>query len=298
MNKSFEVYKQLYKPYRYTIKGKSVIFESTSGNYVLKENSNDVSKLFNYLKSRGFNNIPNIVDYSRNNSILYEYLPDTNYPKEQRAIDLVKVVANLHLKTSYDKDVVEDKYKEIYDNIKSNILYLNELYDNYYDDFFKELYLSPSKNIFMQNYSKIKANLKFCEDELDNYYLIVKNKKSSRVVTLHNNLELNHFIKNDKEYLISWDNSLVDTPVIDLVKLYKKEYFNLNFENILKTYWSIFNYSQEEKKLFFILISLPDTIIFEGNELLVTTKVRKILDYIYKTENLIRPYYSENQKEE
>ena len=298
MNKSFEVYKEIYKPYRYTFKGKSIILETTSGNFVVKESSEKLKELFNYLLTRGFNNFPKIIDNSRSNTILYEYIDDISYPKEQRAIDLIKVVSNLHKNTSYYKDVTLDKYKEIYENIKSNITYLNDKYDKYYDEFYSEVYLSPSKYLFMCNYTKIKSNLSFLSSELDKYLDLVKELKSVRVSTIHNNLRLNHFIKSDKDYIISWDNYKVDSPVLDLVNFYKNEYFNLNFESILNTYFSNFKLSEDEEKLLFILISLPDEICFDSNELISTSNIRKILDYIYKTENLIRPYYFKNQKEE
>ena len=297
MNKTLDIYKKIYKPYRYTIRGKTIILESTSGSFVLKEGNEELKKLFKYLKTRNFDNYPNIIDDSRNNTILYEYINDTNYPKEQRAIDLINLVGSLHLKTSYDKDITQDKYKEIYENIKNNIMYLENTYDNYYDSFYKEVYLSPSKYLFMCNYSKIKSNLNYLSNEIDKYFDLVKDKSSTRVSVIHNNLNLNHFIKDDKDYLISWDNYQIDSPILDIVKLYKNEYFNLNFDNLLKQYFNFVNIKDDEKLLLFILISLPDEIKFCKNELISTSNVRRVLDYIYKTEKLIRPYYLENQKE-
>ena len=45
------------------------------------------------------------------------------------------------------------------------------------------------------------------------------------------------------------------------------------------------------------MISIPLKIEFIDNELLNCKRVGNILDYIYKTENLIRPYYAEEKKE-
>lgn len=297
MNKNIEIYKEIYKPYRYTFKGSATIIESTQGTFVIKESKSDLNKLFNYLKSRSFNNIPDIVDSSRNNVCVFKYLEDISYPKEQRANDLINLIASLHYKTSYYKDVTEDNFKSVYDNIKSNINYYNELYDKYFDEFFKLVYHSPSEYLFLRNYSKIKANLMFCEQELDNYYEIVKNEKKIRVSVIHNNLSLDHYIKNETDYLISWDKFRVDIPILDLVNFYKKEYFNLNFDNLLKNYLSTYKLNDGEMKLFFILISLPLEIKFNDDELNNCINLREILDYIYKTENLIRPYYSKNKEE-
>ena len=59
-------------------------------------------------------------------------------------------------------------------------------------------------------------------DRLDSWYLLVKDKSKQRVVLVHNNLKLEHMIKGTDEYLISWDQYTFDSPVLDLVNLYKK----------------------------------------------------------------------------
>ena len=41
MNKSIEVLKSIYKPYRYTIKGKSTILETTCGDFIIKPKNKD-----------------------------------------------------------------------------------------------------------------------------------------------------------------------------------------------------------------------------------------------------------------
>ncbi|MBE6158512.1 MAG: hypothetical protein E7159_01650 [Firmicutes bacterium] len=284
-----------YNPTKYTFKGKTIIFNTNNNKLILKESNKDINELFNYLHSRNFNNIPDIIK-STNNINIYNYIDDINYSKEQRSIDLINTIISLHKKTSYYKDVTIDKYKEIYDNILSNINYLKENYNNYYDTFFKEIYHSPSHYLFLRNFTKINNNLDFCKKELDNYYDLVKEKTDVRVSTIHNNLSLDHFIKSDKDYLISWDKSTIDIPILDIISLYKKEYLNINFNNLLNKYITILN--EDEIKLLFILLSLPPLIKFDNNEFISCINIRNTLDYIYKTEELIRPYYLKNQKEE
>ena len=297
MNNYINSVKEIYKINKYTYKGNAIILESNDTNLVIKERKKDLNKLFNYLKSRNFDNFPKLIDDSRSNIDIYEYIEDTSYPKEQRASDLIDLVSNLHNKTSYYKDVTEDNYKEIYENIKNNLDYYSYTYEKYFDDFFKEIYHSPSKYLFMRNYSKINANINFCKKELDNWYDLVKNLKRSRVSIVHNNLELDHYLKKDKGYLISWDKSIIDTPILDLVNLYKKECLNVNFDNLFQSYLRSFNLNEEELKLFLLLISLPPEIKFLDNEFKSCIDLRNKLDYIYKTENLIRPYYSKDKEE-
>ena len=46
--------------------------------------------------------------------------------------------------------------------------------------------------------------------------------------------------------------------------------------------------SPQEKHLFFIVISIPPIINLEGEEINVTKEIRKKLDYMFKTENLVK----------
>ena len=45
MNKSLEILKAIYKPYRYTIKGKTTILETTSGDFIIKPKNKDMNEL-------------------------------------------------------------------------------------------------------------------------------------------------------------------------------------------------------------------------------------------------------------
>ena len=65
MNRSLDILKAIYKPYRYTIKGKATILETTSGDFIIKEKNKDLNELYNYLISRGFDNFPKLIDSSR-----------------------------------------------------------------------------------------------------------------------------------------------------------------------------------------------------------------------------------------
>ena len=59
----------------------------------------------------------------------------------------------------------------------------------------------------------------YSKNELEKWYELVKNSHKKRLVVLHNNLDLSHFLRNSKSYLISWDKSKIDIPIFDLYKL-------------------------------------------------------------------------------
>ena len=297
MNNEIKRIIEKYKPLKYTIKGKTVNLFSTAGDYVIKPTKKNIKELFNYLNSRNFTNFPKIIEQN-NDYITYEYVESLDTPKEQQLLDLVLVVSKLHNKTAYFKEVTEDKYTEIYDNIKNNILFLKDSYSKMYDEAFKEIYSSPSNYYFLLNYSLINNDLTFIENELDEWFNLVKEANKQRVCLVHNNLSLDHFVKGMDSYLLSWDKYSFDTPVIDIVNLYKNEYLTCDFSDILKEYLKNFKLNKDEEKLLFILLSLPDEIYKETSEFNNTCNVALVVDYVKRTEKLIRPYYTEKKKEE
>ena len=295
MNKSLEILKAIYKPYRYTIKGKATILETTTGDFIIKPKNKDINELYNYLTNRGFINFPKIIDSSRDEVNVFEYVEDIKLPKEQKCDDLIDIIASLHNKTSYFKEVSEDKFKIIYEDIKKNINYLINYYNTLYEIGFNEKYSSPSNYLFLRNYYKLNASLKYADSELSNWYELVSKETKIRVALVHNNLELNHLLNNK---LISWDKYTIDTPILDIVNLYKKEWQNMNFSECLSRYIYKFPLLEYEKKLLFILLSLPPSLEKFDSEFKKCQNISNLINYIFKTEELIRPYNTNDEKEE
>ena len=282
--------REVFHPNKITLSGKSTIVDTESGKYVIKEKNKDLKSLFNYLDSRSFNNYPNIVDeYDKN--YVYEYLEDVNVPINQKASDMAKLLANLHYKTSHYIPVVQDDIKEIYENILGNILYFEQYYNRIYNLAENEEYMRPSYYLLIRNQSKINALIKFIKDNLESWYKESINNDKTRVVYNHNNLSIDHFKENKNNYFISWDNYKIDSPVLDLINLYHNDFTKYDYSNFLSNYLKNFNLLPNEKRLLFIVISLPKVVYFTDNDMDNTINIGKFIDYINKTEKLIRPYY-------
>ena len=69
---------------------------------VKKECNFDIYKLYNYLYSRNFNYLVDIVNYERN-EVSFKYEEDYSLDTNQKYNDLIKLVGLLHSKTSYNK---------------------------------------------------------------------------------------------------------------------------------------------------------------------------------------------------
>ena len=281
-------YREIFNPTKITISGKSHILTTQDGKYVVKEKKKDLKSLYNYLENRSFNKFPKIIDEYDNNYV-YEYLDDINEPINQKMIDEAKTLAELHYKTSYFKNVKIDNFKEIYENISSNINYLEDYYNKIFDKALSEEYIRPSLYILIINSSLIRSNISFLKRELEKWYKMVSELDKIRVVYNHNNLSIDHFINNK---FISWDKYLVDSPVIDIINLYKNDFNKYDFSLFLNEYFKHLELLDYEKTLLFIMISMPKTYDFGNNELDNTIMVSKSISYIEYTNKLIRPYYS------
>ena len=150
MNKTLEILKSIYKPYKYTIKGKATILETMTGEYIIKEKDKDLKDLYNYLESRGFIFFPSLIDASRSDVNVFEYVTDSKRPEPQKLDDLMDTIASLHNKTSYFKEVSEDHFKKIYEDVKSNLLYQDNYYNTLFDIHINDIYMSPSVYLFMR----------------------------------------------------------------------------------------------------------------------------------------------------
>lgn len=264
--------------------------------YVLKDNKNN-NQIFSYLEARNFNHVPKSIIIS-DKYILYDYQKDYNISKEERAIELVNLISLLHSKTTRYSNVSLDDYKKIYEKYEDKIEKLSSYYNDLNELIDREIYMSPSKYLLARNISKIYSTLNYCKNELENWYELVKDENKQRVTLIHNNLELEHLIRNENSYLISWDKSKFENPIYDLYNFYKKNYDDIEFSSLLEQYQNRYPLKKSELKLFFIMISLPEKIEFEKKDYNNCLKVDKLLNYIYKTDTIISPYYPKDKEEE
>ena len=261
----------------------SVVIED---NIVSKSRNDSVIDLFDYLETRNFNNFPKIVDKDES-KVKIEYIKNEKYHEMTAGVELIKTMAMLHFKTLFFKDVSKNKYRNIYDKLNSNIEYLKEYYENMIEEIESEEYMSPSSYLFARNYTTIDSSFKYLTSELKKWFKIVENKSKERVCVVHNNICMDHFIRGDKNYLISWDKHLVDTPVLDIYKFYKNEGYKFDFNYLLKTYNEELELLPEEKMLLNILISIPPKIEKINNEYQDTINIKNTFNYMYTSMNVV-----------
>lgn len=188
------------------------------------------------------------------------------------------------------KEVDIDNYKYIYESINNQIEDILNYYNIVMDNIETAVYMSPSNYLISRNISFIYSAINYAKTSIDYWYKLVENKRKIRVVVNHNNLSLEHYLKEDKPYLISWEKSKIDMPIYDLISLYNNHYLEFDFTEIFRIYLSKYPLTEEEMTLFLVIISIPNKIIESNSEYKTVLNIRRQLDYIYKTSELVKEY--------
>lgn len=288
-NEKLNIHKIIYK-------GKIKIFEHNNNKYVYKEkNRNYNNNVYDYLETRNFNYYPSIIE-ENDNYVISQFIEDYDIPLDQKILDMIDLVSLLHSKTVQYKNVTEDIYKELYESILNKINNLNNYYEKKIEEIETKIFMSPFEYLLAKNISKIFGSLSYCRYSLDEWFEKVKNNKQIRYVLNHNNLSIDHFLKNKSSYLINWNKSNIDIPIYDLYGLYLNHGIDFEFENILKHYEKTFPLLEEEKLLFLVFISLPNRLNEDSSEYSKCMYLNKYLEFIKKSENLVLKYNSDKRK--
>ena len=273
-------------PTRYEKNGKVNIIDTNSGKIVFKESKIDL-EILNYLQSRNFDYMPKFINDIRNDEYqITEHLQGFDIPKEQKILDLILLVSLLHSKTTHYKEIDLNDFEEIYDDIDNNLNYLYSYYTDIITLIESKVFMSPSEYLLARNISKIYDSIDNCKNRLETWHDLIQNKRKQRNVVLHNNLSLDHFIRSESSYLISWDKAKIGSPVFDLYKLYRKHALDFDFEDILNEYETHYPLMEDERNLLFVLISMPNLIEFNDTEYNMCVKISKEIDMLYKAESL------------
>ncbi|MDO4962740.1 MAG: hypothetical protein Q4E75_01375 [bacterium] len=271
----------------YKKEGKVIIADTNIGKLVIKKNKNK-DYIFNYLDARNFNYYPDVV--KKEDYIVSKYESDYEIPKEQKIMDLVDLTSLLHSKTTHYKNVSEDDYKKIYEDLSNNFLYLSEYYNDLIKIIDEKVFMSPSEYLLARNISYIFSSIEngkmYTKEWLDD----ITGLDKMRVSVVHNNLDISHYIRNDSEYLLSWDKSKIDIPIFDLYNLYNNHFNDFDFYEILKRYEKAYPLKKYELDLFFILIIMPGKIEFDDNEYNMCVKINNEIKKLNSSYKLINEY--------
>lgn len=281
------------KPIAYEKDKSAVIVRDKNNTFVVKKRNSNNKKLFELLRSRNYLYFPEVLNIDRDDKYdIYKYYDSLDVPLYEKCKDISELISLLHVKTTHYIDNLADDYKGIYEDLVKRIDELYSFFNELNRNIDEEIYMSPDHYLLARNITKIYSLIHFCANELDLWYEVIKDKTKVRVCLNHNNLDLDNILNNEHPFLISWDKSCYDSPVNELYKFYKNCYKDVDFLDLFRIYESRYPLLVEEKKLFFIKISLPDEIKFTDDSYLNIKILNEYFNYISKTDSFISKYYS------
>lgn len=265
--------------------GKVIIADTNIGKIAIKENNNK-EYIYNYLNTRNFNYYPEIIESS--NYVISRYIEDVDIPKEQKILDLIDLVSLMHSKTTHYKEVKEDEYRKIYEDLSNNFEYLYGYYLDIITLIDDKVFMSPSEYTLALNISYIFKNIEIGKAYIEDWLKQIEGLNKMRVVVVHNNLDLAHYFTSN--HLISWDKSKIDMPIFDLYNLYNNHNKDFSFIEILKRYESDYPLKDYERNLLFILMTMPKKIEFDDTEYNMCVKITEEIERIKRTHLFIEEY--------
>ena len=209
---------------------------------------------------------------------------DFNLTDDTKINKIISLMSLLHSKTTYYKSTNDMEYKEIYETINATIKNRIDYYNRLMDVIESEVYMSPSHYFLARNITNIFNALDYCRYQLEKWYDQVKDLKKIRKSVIHNNLDLSHYLNNK---LISWNKSKFDLPIFDIEHLYRTSYDDFVWDELLNDYLSQNMLHDEEVKLLYIILSIPEEIKFNNSEYQNTIIVNNLINYISKTSELV-----------
>ena len=267
--------------------GNVVMVNTNIGKLVIKKNKNK-DYIYNYLNTRNFDYYPEIIE--KENYIVSKYVEDIDIPREQKIIDLVDLVSLMHSKTTHYKNISEDEYKKIYEDLHNNFEYLYEYYTDIISIIDEKVFMSPSEYLLARNINAIFRSIEIGRGYVEDWLKDIDGLTKMRMSVVHNNLDLSHYIRNSYDYLVSWDKSKIDIPIFDLYNLYNNHSLDFDFFDLLKRYEQTYPLKKYELELLFILITMPSKIEFNDTEFNMCVKISNEIDKLYRSNALIEEY--------
>ncbi len=283
---------------KYSYKNDAIILDTDKGKFVLKRRKRkDKRELYDYLLSRNFSFFLYPENSFEDEYEIYAYLDDIGTIKEEKASHLISILAELQNRTTSYTEYSLDEIKKIYEEKNSQIDYLLQYYNDLEEVFSTNIYPAPFQSLLLDNVSKIYNTLMYSKNLVEDWYNKIIKSKKKRLVFLHNNLSLEHFIDSKDAKLINFDYAKYGSPVHDFAHFYKTHYLELDMYSLFMIYQQKYRYTEEEKLLLFIEIILPDKVTLTRDNYKNTVAFYHLVTYLDTTRDFILKQEQKQQKE-
>lgn len=269
-----------------TYKNSIKIITINNEKYVYKLKKENNKNIYNYLKKNNFLNFLEPIDENEKYEI-FEYIEQDQIPTQHIYKELIYLMSLLHIKTTTYNKISLEKTNKIYNENKEKITYLQNYYFDLQDYLETKEVPSPAALLLLKNISKFHKLLKLAINKLEEWYIEKQKNTKERITYIHNNLSIDHILKKDKYYLISWEKSRKDLVIYDFINFYKNDFNKIDMFSLFEQYQQKYTFMKDEMLLFESLISIPDKILFNKNNFVNIIEVCAQIDYVEKTTDFI-----------
>lgn len=299
MNSIIDICKSLgICPKKYTIIGNSTMISNEQNEkIVIKKKWKEKKNLYDYLDTREAFYYPRLLMETDEYEV-YPYIEEIKMPIEQKALDLIGTMSELHRKTTFYKEVDLNRIKKFYEEKTEELNYLYQYYQTMQSMLEKRIYPSPSEYILLRNSSFFYQVLILSKDLLEEWYHHQEQVKKERVSLVHHNLTLDHYRKQKEGYFISWDRADFDIPIYDFYTFYQNNPTDLDYMTLLEVYEAKYPLLREEEIMLFILLLIPKKLVLQKKELLSCYQVVNELERLKKIYEIILKKYKKNTAEQ
>lgn len=260
--------------------------------FIKKRTSYNIEDIYKYLDDHLVDNYLKPIEIT-NKELIFPYIENTTLTNDEISKRLVLNLAIWQNKTTTYQEINLDEVKTFYEEKKKDINYLYAYYQDLVLQLESKVYYLPTEYLFLRNSSMINNQLRLTEELLEEWYSIVKTKERERLVYVHGKCSLNHFLPKDDGYFISLENAHLGLVTDDIEYLFRNSFSTIDLGTTYDLYQRKYPYSEEEKLLLFIKLSLPEKIsIYPAN--LETNK--KILLFYNKLATFKRFILEKKQK--
>lgn len=212
----------------------------------------------------------------------------TNPERGERIRSFFRDLAYLHRQSLKEVDVKEEEITHYYEARKSEWEKQRTFLQSYVEQCEHEWYMSPFQLQVCTYFHETMQAYWFAETQLEKWYEKIKETKKWRMVFIHGNALLSHYVHDEKgnRYFLSWERACWASPLADL---FTSLYHHVRTSHPIGDEWidGVVEYEQqlsildEEQAFFFSHLAQPDSMYrFVSQYATERQKERSERDYV------------------
>ncbi|MGM8213006.1 hypothetical protein ACLIBH_09450 [Virgibacillus sp. W0430] len=197
--------------------------------------------------------------YVRKNSDIYYLTPWINETEQVTLGQMFSCLGEIHQKTKKKYNVENEDIPRQFAAYRSACSQLQRRLIHYIEQFESVHFMSPIELQVCTHFHKVEQAIKLTLEHVERFLQEISTTKEWSISLCHRNITRSHFITNNMTYLINWEQSYYDQPMVDLLALFCDEIQNngASAEQLKLAYDEYTTYNKLSlSELYYLLIHL------------------------------------------